>query len=41
MNTQQPEIDFAATTPVEGFDGGVLFKQGFVMRKVSKFVTGG
>jgi hypothetical protein len=41
MNTQQPEIDFSATTPVEGFDGGVLFKQGFVMRKVSKFVTGG
>ncbi len=41
MNTQQPEIDFAATTPVEGFDGGHLFGQGFVMRKVSKFVTGG
>ena len=41
MNTQQPEIDFKSTTPVEGFDGGVLFKQGFLMRKVSKFVTGG
>jgi hypothetical protein len=42
-NTQQPQmnIDFAATTPVEGFDGGVLFGQAFLMRKVSKFVTGG
>ena len=43
MNTQQPQmdIDFSATTSVEGFDGGVLFGQAFVMRKVSKFVTGG
>jgi hypothetical protein len=42
-NTQQPQmnIDFAATTSVEGFDGGVLFGQAFLMRKVSKFVTGG
>ena len=38
---QQPKIDFASTTPIEGFDGGVLFKQGFLMRKVSKFITGG
>ena len=41
MQQQQPEIDFKSTTPVEGFDGGVIFKQGFIMRKVSKFVTGG
>ena len=34
-------IDFKNTTPVEGFDGGQLFGQAFVMRKVSKFVTGG
>ena len=42
-STQQPQmnIDFAATTSVEGFDGGVLFGQAFLMRKVSKFVTGG
>lgn len=40
-NNNQPQIDFAATTSVEGFDGGVLFGQAFVMRKVSKFVTGG
>ena len=34
-------IDFKNTTPIEGFDGGQLFGQAFVMRKVSKFVTGG
>ena len=37
----QMDIDFKNTTSVEGFDGGVLFGQAFVMRKVSKFVTGG
>ena len=26
---------------MEGFDGGQLFGQAFVIRKVSKFVTGG
>ena len=39
--TPQMNIDFKNTTPVEGFDGGQLFGQAFVMRKVSKFVTGG
>ena len=37
----QLNIDFKNTTPVEGFDGGQLFGQAFVIRKVSKFVTGG
>ena len=37
----QMNIDFKNTTPVEGFDGGQLFGQAFVIRKVSKFVTGG
>ena len=43
QNGTQPKmnIDFTNTTPVEGFDGGQLFGQAFVMRKVSKFVTGG
>ena len=42
-NTKTPQmnIDFETTTPIEGFDGGVLFGQAFLMRKVSKFVTGG
>ena len=39
--TPQMNIDFKSTTPIEGFDGGVLFGQAFLMRKVSKFVTGG
>ncbi len=38
---QQPNIDLANTTSVEGFDGGKLFGQAFVLRKVSKFVVGG
>tara|TARA_R110002049_G_scaffold51544_1_gene145473 strand:+ start:228 stop:476 length:249 start_codon:yes stop_codon:yes gene_type:complete len=43
QNGTQPQmnIDFKNTTSVEGFDGGQLFGQAFVMRKVSKFVTGG
>jgi len=42
-NGTQPQlnIDFKNTTPIEGFNGGQLFGQAFVMRKVSKFVTGG
>lgn len=39
--TPQLNIDFKNTTSIEGFDGGVLFGQAFIMRKVSKFVTGG
>ena len=38
---QAPNIDFGSTTSIEGFDGGKLFGQAFVLRKVSKFVTGG
>ena len=34
-------IDFKNTMPVEGFDGGQLFGQAFILRKVSKFVVGG
>ena len=43
QNGTQPQmnIDFKNTTPIEGFDGGQLFGQAYVMRKVSKFVTGG
>ena len=37
---QQPNIDLTNTTPVEGFDGGKLFGQAVIIRKVSKFVTG-
>jgi hypothetical protein len=39
---KQPEmnIDFSTTTAVEGFDGGQLFGQAFVLRKSSKFIIG-
>ena len=43
MENQQPQmnIDLKNTTSVEGFDGGVLFGQAVILRKVSKFVVGG
>jgi hypothetical protein len=37
---QQPPIDLKNTTPIENFDGGVLFTQGVLLRTVSKFVMG-
>jgi len=37
---QQPPIDLKNTTPIEKFDGGVLFTQGVLLRTVSKFVMG-
>ena len=37
---QQPPIDLKNTTPIENFDGGVLFTQGVLLRSVSKFVMG-
>lgn len=42
QNPQQPQlnIDLTNTSPVENFDGGILFQQGVILRKVSKFVIG-
>jgi hypothetical protein len=43
MQNQQQQglnIDFKNTTIIEGFDGGLLFGQAFILRKVSKFVAG-
>ena len=42
MKDQQPQmnIDLTNTTAVEGFNGGKLFGQGVIIRKVSKFVVG-
>lgn len=41
MNQQpQMNIDFTQTTPVEGFDGGKLFGQAVIIRKISKFLIG-
>ena len=42
QNGQQGlNIDFKSTTAIEGFNGGHLFGQAYVLRKVSKFVVGG
>ena len=38
---QQPQIDLGKTTSVPNDSGGLLFKQGFVIRKVSRFITNG
>ncbi len=39
--TQQPQIDLGKTTSVPNDSGGLLFQQGFVLRKVSRFITNG
>jgi hypothetical protein len=44
MAEQQPQmqmnVDLKNTTSVETPDGGVIFQQGVILRKVSKFVAG-
>jgi len=42
MNPQQqgPQIDLKNTEPILNEEGGPLFLQGVILRKVSKFVTG-
>ena len=37
---QQPQIDLKNTSEVKNFNGGSIFQQGVILRKVSKFVTG-
>jgi hypothetical protein len=39
--TQQPQIDLSKTTSIPNSEGGHIFQQGFVLRKVSRFITGG
>ena len=39
--TQQPQIDLGKTTSVPNDSGGQLFQQGFILRKVSRFITKG
>jgi hypothetical protein len=40
QNQPEMNIDFSTTTAVEGFNGGQLFGQAFVLRKISKFIIG-
>lgn len=35
----QPQIELKSTTPVQTESGGDIWKQGFILRKVSRFVT--
>lgn len=37
---QQPQIDLKNTTEVKNFNGGSVFQQGVILRKVSRFVAG-
>ena len=37
--TTQPQIDLGKTTSIETENGGKLFQQGFILRKVSRFIT--
>ena len=39
MTPQQPQIDLSKTTTVETENGGKVWQQGFVLRKVSRFIT--
>ena len=41
MTAQQPQLDLSKTTAIPTESGGEIFKQGFVLRKVSRFITGG
>lgn len=40
MNPQGINIDFKNTTPITTNSGGQIWQQGFVLRKISKFMTG-
>ena len=37
--TAQPQIDLSKTTAIETEKGGQIFQQGFILRKVSRFIT--
>ena len=38
---QQPQIDLKSTTGFEDENGNKIFQQGYILRKVSKFISGG
>ena len=35
------KIDLKTTTPVKSEDGNLIFQEGFILRKASRFITGG
>ena len=40
QDQQQPQIDLKNTSEVKNFNGGSIFQQGVILRKVSRFVAG-
>lgn len=40
MQQQQTPIDLKNTEPIFTENGGALFQSGFILRRVSKFITG-
>tara|TARA_R110000823_G_scaffold193141_1_gene324708 strand:+ start:829 stop:1071 length:243 start_codon:yes stop_codon:yes gene_type:complete len=40
QQTQQPQIDLKNTTAIKNENGGSIFQQGVILRKVSRFVAG-
>ena len=38
---QQPQIDLSKTTPINTENGSDIWKQGFILRRVSRFITQG
>jgi len=41
QNQNQPQIDLEKTSAIKTEDGSAIFQQGIILRKVSKFITGG
>ena len=37
---QKPNISLENTSQIVNFDGGILFQEGIILRKVSKFLAG-
>ena len=42
MNQKQPQmqVDITQSTPITSADGGQIFQEAVVLRKISKFLTG-
>jgi len=43
MEVQKPQVklDISKTTPILNAEGGMVWVEGFILRKVSRFITGG
>ena len=40
MEQPQPNIDLKNTTGIQNSEGGSVFQQGLILRKISKFIAG-